>query len=253
MLLPPKDVALLFRLHRSLMFFVNRRLGVLPESPANPDAYSSLSPSTRIKVHNALLKRMDLIQSFVEENPDSFSRAELDIVHSWQHLVHGKFIILRDLAKYTVFLSSEAPPVAYGVLELTQSFDELIGPNLPVMVETVLLPFRDHIVYDSTLHVYRISFGPGVRGTFNRDFKEAKERHGVVTALPMSDTSMPAKDPKTNPVAKQRSKHGASQSPDVDEFILDLRTAPREIQEIAFKKGLIPYIPTDCRRGEQAK
>jgi hypothetical protein len=31
----------------------------------------------------------------------------------------------------------------------------------------------------------------------------------------------------------------------VDGFIVDVRTAPREIQEIAFRKGLIPYIPTD--------
>lgn len=29
----------------------------------------------------------------------------------------------------------------------------------------------------------------------------------------------------------------------VDGFILDARYAPREIQEIAFQKGLIPYIP----------
>ena len=31
----------------------------------------------------------------------------------------------------------------------------------------------------------------------------------------------------------------------VDGFIMDVRSAPREIQEIAFQKGLIPYIPAD--------
>jgi hypothetical protein len=29
----------------------------------------------------------------------------------------------------------------------------------------------------------------------------------------------------------------------VDGFIMDARYAPREIQEIAYQKGLIPYIP----------
>ena len=31
----------------------------------------------------------------------------------------------------------------------------------------------------------------------------------------------------------------------VNGFMMDIRHAPREVQEIAFKKGLIPYIPAD--------
>jgi transcriptional regulator GlxA family with amidase domain len=31
----------------------------------------------------------------------------------------------------------------------------------------------------------------------------------------------------------------------VNGFMMDVRQAPREVQEIAFKKGLIPYIPAD--------
>jgi hypothetical protein len=36
----------------------------------------------------------------------------------------------------------------------------------------------------------------------------------------------------------------------VNGFMLDVRRAPREVQEIAFEKGLIPYIPADRREGE---
>lgn len=32
---------------------------------------------------------------------------------------------------------------------------------------------------------------------------------------------------------------------DVNGFIIDIRTAPREVQELAYRKGLIPYIPAD--------
>jgi hypothetical protein len=31
----------------------------------------------------------------------------------------------------------------------------------------------------------------------------------------------------------------------VDGFVMDARNAPRHIQEIAFQKGIIPYIPAD--------
>jgi hypothetical protein len=37
---------------------------------------------------------------------------------------------------------------------------------------------------------------------------------------------------------------------EVNGFLVDVRRAPREVQEIAFKKGLIPYIPADRRHGE---
>ena len=36
----------------------------------------------------------------------------------------------------------------------------------------------------------------------------------------------------------------------VNGFMMDVRHAPREVQEIAFNKGLIPYIPADCQQGE---
>jgi len=31
-------------------------------------------------------------------------------------------------------------------------------------------------------------------------------------------------------------------------FIIDIRDAPREIQELAYQKGLIPYIPADRKK-----
>ena len=36
----------------------------------------------------------------------------------------------------------------------------------------------------------------------------------------------------------------------VNGFMVDVRHAPREVQEIAFNKGLIPYIPADRQQGE---
>jgi len=34
----------------------------------------------------------------------------------------------------------------------------------------------------------------------------------------------------------------------VNGFIMDARSAPREVQEIAYQKGLIPYIPADKKK-----
>ena len=36
----------------------------------------------------------------------------------------------------------------------------------------------------------------------------------------------------------------------VNGLMMDVRQAPREVQEIAFRKGLIPYVPADRKQGE---
>src|SRR5581483_7042276 len=129
MLLTPQDVELFFKLHRALMHFVNQRLQAVPDRPANPDEFSSLSPETRLKVRDAFLKHADLLQAFVDENPAHLTEDELNIVRSWQHFIHGKFYVFRELKKYTVFLTADKKPtIAYGVLALSQPFDELVGP-----------------------------------------------------------------------------------------------------------------------------
>jgi hypothetical protein len=201
MLLSPQDAELFFRLHRTLMFFVNQRLQVAP-AVASPEAFARLSPEVRLQVRDALLKHTDLIQAFVDENPAHLSEEELVIVGSWRHLVHGKFYIFRELKKYTVFLSTDKQPVAYGVLAVSEPFEEIIGPYLPVLADTVLLPFKDRVVYDGLLNAYRISFGPGIRRSLNESFKKAKELRGIVTSLPMLDLPTAARASKAKPRPK---------------------------------------------------
>jgi hypothetical protein len=206
MLLERQDGELFFKLHRALIFFVNQRLKVIPNEIASPDKFPDLRPEVALELRDAFRKRTDLIQAFVEENPAGFTDGELEIVRSWRHLVHGKFYVLRELKKYTVFLSSEKDPIAYGVVALSQPFEELIGPYLPVLTDTVLLPFKDKIVYDGLMTHYPISFGAGIRRMLNEEYNEAKARHGIVTSLPMSSEPPPLKAPKPRAVPKPPSK-----------------------------------------------
>jgi hypothetical protein len=207
MLLSPQDAELFFKLHKALMFFVNQQLHVLPDKIASPEVFAALSPEKRLKVREAILKKTDLIDSFIEQNPSHLSAEELDIVASWRHQVAGKFYIFRYLKKYTILLSTTDPPVAYGVVALTQPFEELVGPYLPVMVEAVLLPFKDKIIYDHLLNTYRISFSAGIRRGLIESYQAAKNRLGIVTSLPLGSSLTPMPHPnkpvKKNAVASE--------------------------------------------------
>ena len=161
MLLRPDEAELFFKLHSSLMCFVNERLEIVP-GVQSPDEFRVLSTDWRLKVRTGLLDNMDLLEAFIGSNPFDLSTEELKIVSSWKHQVAGKFFVFRNLKKYTVFLAEGETPVAYGVAALTDPFEDLIGPYLPVLAETVLLPFKDKVIYDGLLGRYNIFFGGGI-------------------------------------------------------------------------------------------
>lgn len=211
MLLSIDEAHLFFKLHRALMYFVNDRRRVLPDKLSSPEKFGSQSPEARLKVRNALVDDVDLIESFVDQNPFAFSEEELDIVLSWRRLVAGSFYIYRELKSYTVFLDAGDPPVAYGVVALTQPFEEMVGPYLPVLTETVLLPFRDKIIYDGLLAGpgVSLSFGAGIRRMLKESFDRAKDRYGIVTSLPVSELPASAKkSPRASKKSpKQRQTH----------------------------------------------
>lgn len=198
-------VDLFFRLHRSLMFFVNQKLRVIDEKAATPEKYSGLPPEKRIKVHEAFLEHTDLVNAFAVENPFHLGEDELEIVQSWKHLVSGTFYAYRQLKSYMVFLSTTEPVVAYGVVALFQPFETVIGPYLPRMVKTTLLPFKGQIVYDGVAMSYNITFGPGIRRRLDQEYKEAKEGTGIVTTLPPAPARVGTK-PKAKKKAAGRRK-----------------------------------------------
>ena len=202
MMLERSNVKLFYRLHRRLMCFVNQRLAIIPNKIASAEDFAGLAPEIQVKVRDAFLANLGLLETFVTENSEQLSPDELDIVRSWRHLVTGRFYVFRELKKYTVFLSSASPVMAYGVVALSHPLAEVIGPHLPILVDAVLLPFKDKIVYDSLMTRFPISFGPGIRRRLNESFREAKLRQGIVASLPMSNAPRPPKIPKAKPRPK---------------------------------------------------
>ncbi len=49
--------------------------------------------------------------------------------------------------------------------------------------QAILLPFEDHIIYDSLLTSYAVTFGPNIRRQLADDYRNAKEREGIITSL----------------------------------------------------------------------
>ncbi len=190
MLLDPDDCARFFAIQKSLLPFVFGRLDLGRHAPA-PLHVADMTPAWRHMVHTALLERLDLLDTFVAENPDGLDERSLAVVASWRHLVAGQFIVYRTLKAHTVFLTVAEPVDAYGVLDLTEPIEQVLGRPLPCCVETILLPFGDRIVHNGVLGAYDLETGPHLRRSFDQSYRDAKADRGVITRRPGSAPAPP--------------------------------------------------------------
>lgn len=186
MRLDPDELRLFYKLYPALLCFVNQRQGITSTPFTTPGDFGKLPIEERLKLRDALVANMELIDAFVAENPFKLSEDEQEIVRSWKDLVAAEFYVYRCLKKYTVFLTTREPVIAYGVLSLTDPLEDLVGHRLPHLCRAVLLPFKGRIVYDGMLGGYNVHFGGGVRRRLKESYNAAKERHGIITSLPLS-------------------------------------------------------------------
>ena len=71
----------------------------------------------------------------------------------------------------------------YAVLGISAPICGVMQRQLPVMLETVLLPYGDKIIYDSYLGPYDISYGRSLIETIENDYNNLVEKYGIAESL----------------------------------------------------------------------
>jgi len=179
MKLSEQDAKLFFQLMWALQFYVNQKLNI--HDVKSIDDYADSATDQKVKVREALYQNIELMDSFVRENPQNFSTENLAIISEWKKFIRGSFFIERLLKRYAVFIQEDK---VYGVLGLFQSFDELTyNGNLPLYVDTVLLPFKGKIVYDGLLGFRNIYFGGGIQRSLKETYMRAKQNNRIIDSL----------------------------------------------------------------------
>jgi len=196
MKLPKRDLRLYYRLHQALLFRVHQWMKKA-DAASTVGEFMCLPLDDKVEARNALCDNLEFIDRFVEENPFGFSAEELEIVGGWKNLVRGEFFLMRYLKKHAIFLSQARPFYAYGVLALGDTFEEMVGPQLPRYLAAVLLPFKGQIVYDGMVTTHGISFGRGLRQSLNDAYQEAKAKYGIICSLPFSPKELEESDANT--------------------------------------------------------
>jgi len=169
-----------FDLMWGLQFFVNQSLGIDPKIPSAAEL-AKLDTKRKMPIRNALWEHPELIDSYLAANPHKLSADDLALVADWKRFVKGTFYIERMLKKYAIFIENED---VYAVLGLHDAFDEFFYPQqLPVAVQTVLLPYKGRIVYDGLMAGYPIAFGGGITSELKEIYLAAKQNGRIITTL----------------------------------------------------------------------
>ncbi len=182
MQLADSDIDLFYHLYYSLLIYVNQKFGIF-SGVYGSEEMSELTPLQVNELREQLYAHPYLFDLFVEENPLKISHDLLQLVASWQNFISGRFYIYSYQQSYAILIDDRPPSKAYGVLALDCPFPELVGSVLPVMVETVLLPFKNRIIYDGTLQSYPFFLGLSIKGSLNETYHHAIEKFGIIDCL----------------------------------------------------------------------
>jgi hypothetical protein len=184
MVLTEQEAKLFYDLTWSLQYYVNQKLKLIPAINSLED-YSALDMKQKLLVRNALYEKIDLIDlidEYVNDNPQKFSATELAEVKNWKNFVKDKFYIERYLKKYSIFIGSEDK--VYAVFGITQPLAEIVHKShLPHVIETVLLPFANKIIYDGLLIHYSVHFGGNIASRLKDKYLIAKNNGEIIESL----------------------------------------------------------------------
>jgi hypothetical protein len=201
MKLSADDATLYYKLMWPLQFYVNKKLHILSNVDSMEVYIHECDYEDKLSVRNALYQHPELIDAFADANPAQLTDEELALVRGWKNHVAEDFYIERFLAKGSILIEGRKDkPQVYLVLGLMESLEETLHYyNPPIMIKTVLLPFKGCIIYDGLVQTYSIFFGGGIRRNLKEIYLAAKQNQRIIETLegvkPLSATSVkPTRD-----------------------------------------------------------
>lgn len=172
-----EDADLFYQLWIPLLEFTNQKYHVI-----DPDVHfiyqGLMVREETIEVSRSIWANPVIIDDYLEQT--KLPTEHEDIVRSWKKCISGMFIIERHLKSGSVFISGKND--VYMVKGLVSKYEEMV-PNLPVVVNAALLPFRDVIITDGLIVEYPIPLPPEVSNCFKAIYMQAKNRQKIHFSL----------------------------------------------------------------------
>ena len=165
-----------------LISFVNDRKNVIKDK-IKPEYPNAVSDRRVHKVREVLWENPELIDEYISKT--ELPQERIDILKLWRTNYKKEMIfVLEYQPEYAVAIASDAQGEdrLYGIKGISNSVANALRRDLPAQLETVLLPFKGKIIYDSFMNTMPIGFGEGSRAAF-REMYDKAIKYGIITSL----------------------------------------------------------------------
>jgi len=183
MYLSKDEAQIFYKLWLGLLEYTNNKYKLNPKLKKLVSA-KSINPEDLIPIKNKLWEDKNLIDEYLTMYSDLHSYDEIEILKDFKRNIPGKYIIFKNLKKYTIFMSTDGDVKSYGVVGISNPIDVMFPAYiLPRYVDAVLLPFRGKIIYDSLILPYNISLGSGIKKGLNEDYRNSKGSYWIIIVI----------------------------------------------------------------------
>jgi len=180
--LSPDESRLFYETWFGLISYVNERKSVV-RAKIKPEYPNTIDWMMIKKVRDVLWNEPELINEYIGET--ELPQEKIDILMLWRSKhKKGMFLIMEYRPEYAVAIApnSQGKDLLYGIKGICNSVANALQRELPVQIETVLLPFKGKIIYDSFMSVIDIRFGGGARELFSEIYDKVI-KHGIIESL----------------------------------------------------------------------
>ena len=179
--LPIEDAKLFHKLMDSLLYYTNKKVNAIKNVNSKEEFFQNDIEKT-VPLRKKIFANPQIIDDFVKENPENFNENELSTILSWKMQKSGEFFLAKHTRDFSLFYSSEDKKV-YGVLGISDSFEEMFHGYAPAFVKITLLPFKGKIIYEGIFFPYTITFGSGMRRSLKLEVDEAIQKYGITDSF----------------------------------------------------------------------
>jgi hypothetical protein len=188
MILPTDLADLFYEIRNGLVWEINERHKIIKgfDKPSGGfETRLSVSAEQFHTIREAMWENPQWIDEYLADDQGaSLAKEKRDVIRDWRkYFIKDKFLLVKHLRKYSVFMYLSEPAKLYGVYGLTSSLDDVFPAVPPFVIEAVLLPFKDRIVYDGLAGISHEAFNPEMRFRTLEEYNAIKDEFGIIERL----------------------------------------------------------------------
>lgn len=161
-----------YKLYFALLEYVNKKHNIEPELK-KIYKQEQLEPRQLIPINKYLWEHKEELDNFINENPYNFNEEELNNIKEFKSTIKSAhFIVTGFQREYTEILSEDGK--LYMIKGIRSDLDEILNPNdLPLVISTTLLMFKNKIIYNGLIEETTIKFGNDIKQVILNEYDNA--------------------------------------------------------------------------------